>query len=472
MLQEETRRIEFRADIDSALTQLDTLPEILKRCTAAVVEHLDAAFARIWTLNAKENVLELQASSGLYTHINGSHSRIPVSKFKIGWIAQTCQPHLTNDVYNDERISDRDWARREGMISFAGYPLIVEGQLVGVIALFARHALNDSVLKVLELVSHEIALGIKRKQVEEALQKSEMQLRQKAQHLEETLHQLQQTQLQMIQSEKMSALGNLVAGVAHEINNPVGFISGNISEAMATVGDLINHLRLYQEKFDNPGEEIEKDALDIDLEYLLEDLPKMLSSMKVGCDRIRNISTSLRTFSRADRTSKVSANLHEGLDTTLMILQYRLKAKETRPAIQVIKEYAEIPSVKCYFGQLNQVFMNIISNAIDALEESNQGRSYAAIEKHPNMISIKTEIAEDRQSVLIKIKDNGLGMTKEVKSRIFDHLFTTKAVGKGTGLGLSISRQIVQETHGGSLTCSSALGEGAEFAIMLPLDRS
>ncbi len=472
MLQEETRRIEFRADIDSALTQIDTLPEILKRCTDAVVQHLDAAFARIWTLNAKENILELQVSSGLYTHINGSHSRIPVGKFKIGWIAQTCQAHLTNDVYNDDLISDRDWARREGMISFAGYPLIVEGQLVGVIALFARHALNDSVLRVLELVSHEIALGIKRKQVEEALQESEKQLRQKAQHLEETLHQLQQTQLQMIQSEKMSALGNLVAGVAHEINNPVGFISGNINEATATVQDLINHLRLYQEKFPNPGEEIEQDALDIDLDYSLSDLPKMLDSMKVGCDRIRNISTSLRTFSRADSTSKVSANLHEGLDTTLMILQYRLKAKETRPAIQVIKNYGKIPSIKCYFGQLNQVFMNIISNAIDALEESNQGRNYAAIEQHPNMITIKTEIAEDRQSVLIKIKDNGLGMTEEVKSRIFDHLFTTKAVGKGTGLGLSISRQIVQESHGGSLTCSSAPREGAEFAIALPLERS
>jgi signal transduction histidine kinase len=155
-----------------------------------------------------------------------------------------------------------------------------------------------------------------------------------------------------------------------------------------------------------------------------------------------------------------------------MILQYRLKAKETRPAIQVIKEYGKIPSIKCYFGQLNQVFMNIISNAIDALEESNQGRSYAAIEQHPNMITIKTEIPEDNQSVVIKIKDNGLGMTEEVKSRIFDHLFTTKGVGKGTGLGLSISRQIVEETHGGSLTCESVLGEGTEFAIVLPLDRA
>ncbi|MCZ0900944.1 hypothetical protein ON021_13665, partial [Microcoleus sp. HI-ES] len=173
--------------------------------------------------------------------------------------------------------------------------------------------------------------------------------------------------------EKMSALGNLVAGVAHEINNPVGFIAGNINEAHAGVQDLIDYLRLYQEKFPPSEAELINKAEQIDLDYLVEDLPKMLSSMKIGCERIKNISTSLRTFSRADTAHKVEANIHEGLNSTLMILRHRLKANNKHPEIKIIKEYGKIPKVKCYLGQLNQVFMNLLANAIDALEESNQG---------------------------------------------------------------------------------------------------
>jgi len=191
--------------------------------------------------------------------------------------------------------------------------------------------------------------------------------------------------------------------------------------------------------------------------------------MKVGCDRIRNISTSLRTFSRADTSHKVSADIHEGIDSTLMILQHRLKAHPDTPAIQVVKDYGNIPKVKCFLGQLNQVFMNIVANAIDCFEESNKGRSFAEIELAPNIINITTEIDDENQIVVIKIRDNGRGISEEVVSRIFDHLFTTKGVGKGTGLGLSISRQIVAETHGGSLSCDSVVGEGTEFTIALPL---
>ncbi|NQE34592.1 trifunctional serine/threonine-protein kinase/ATP-binding protein/sensor histidine kinase [Microcoleus asticus] len=291
----------------------------------------------------------------------------------------------------------------------------------------------------------------------------------KSQQLEKSFNELQQAQLQLIQGEKMSALGNLVAGVAHEINNPVGFISGNITEANAAVGDLISHLKLYQEEVINPSSKIAQDAEDIDLEYLIEDLPKMLGSMKVGCDRIRNISTSLRTFSRADTTRKVSADIHEGIDSTLMILQHRLKANQDRPLIQVVKEYGNIPKVKCYLGQLNQVFMNILANAIDCFEEANKVRSFAEIGLAPNIITIKTEMDDDNQTVVIKIRDNGRGIPKEILAHIFDHLFTTKGVGKGTGLGLSISRQIVVETHGGCLSCDSVVGEGTEFTIALPL---
>ena len=285
----------------------------------------------------------------------------------------------------------------------------------------------------------------------------------------ETLKRLQEAQLQLIQHEKMAVLGQLVTGIAHEINNPLSCISGYSELSAEGVNNLIHHLRLYQEKFPYPGEEIEQDAQQIKLEYFLTRLPKMLSVMSESTDRLVAISNSLRTFSRGDTDSKISVNIHEGIDSTLMILQHRLKGNNKRPEIQVVKEYGNIPPVTCYLGQLNQVFMNILANAIDACEESNQELTFDEIQLNPNVITIKTEVSEDNQKAIIKIKDNGTGMSEEIKSRIFDQLFTTKPVGQGTGLGLSISRQIVEETHGGRLTLNSVLGEGTEFAIAIPI---
>jgi signal transduction histidine kinase len=276
-------------------------------------------------------------------------------------------------------------------------------------------------------------------------------------------------QLQLVQNEKMSALGNLVAGVAHEINNPVGFIAGNLQPAQEYVGDLFNLIDLYQEKFPNPGREIETEIEDMDLEYLREDLPKLIGSMQEGVDRIRNISTSLRTFSRADSDRPVSFNIHDGIESTLLILKHRLKASEFRPAIEVVKEYGNLPLVKCFPGQLNQVFMNILANAIDALEESNKGRCFSEIKARPNQITVQTVLSESQNQVLIRIKDNGTGMSNSVKENIFNHLFTTKSVGQGTGLGLSIAYQIVVEKHGGTLTVNSSLGQGSEFVICIPV---
>jgi predicted ATPase/signal transduction histidine kinase len=457
----------FRAEVDAALTRTDSLSNMLHSCTETVVQYLGAAFARIWTLNAHENVLELQASAGLYTHLDGPHARVPVGQFKIGLIAQERCPHLTNDVLNDSRVSNKVWAKQEGMIAFAGYPLMIDDQLVGVIAMFARQELSDELLDRLRLVSDEIASGIKRKQVEQALQASENQLQQKAGQLEQAFQQLQQSQLQIVQSEKMASLGNLVAGVAHEINNPIGFLNGSINNAKDYVQDLLEYLALYQQYHPNPATPVQDKAEDIDLEFLSEDLPKLLASMKGATDRIKGISTSLRIFSRADTEHKVRANLHEGIDSTLLILKYRLKANESRPAIEVIQNYSNLSEILCFPGQLNQVFMNILANAIDMFDELAQTRSFNEIKANPQQIIITTTIFE--QQVEIRIADSGKGMLEEVKQKIFDHLFTTKSVGKGTGLGLAIARQIVVKKHGGSLEVQSELDRGTEFFIRLPI---
>ncbi len=318
--------------------------------------------------------------------------------------------------------------------------------------------------EVEDRVAVEIALQNLTQELEKRVEERTAELRQ-------ALENLQQTQFHLVQKEKMSALGQLVAGVAHEINNPVSFISGNLSHAEGYIQDLIGYLKLYQQKFPNPGAEIEERAEEIELDYLMEDLLKLISSMKTGTERINQISVSLRTFSRSDTSSKVSVNIHEGIDSTLLILKHRLKAHDKCPAIQIIKQYGELPLVECYAGQLNQVFMNIIANGIDAFEEENQGNSYEQNKTRSNTITIRTEVSESKDRVRIAIEDNGIGMSAEVKERIFEPLFTTKAVGKGTGLGLSISHQIVVEKHGGEITCVSTPGKGTEFVITLPIKK-
>jgi PAS domain S-box-containing protein len=292
----------------------------------------------------------------------------------------------------------------------------------------------------------------------------------KSQELEKALKELNLAQLQMVQNEKMATLGNLVAGVAHEVNNPIGFLKGSISNAEEYIKDLFTHIECYQENYPIPKESVIENAEDIDLEYLTEDLPKLLNSMRLATERIKDISTSLRTFSRADTSEKVACNIHEGIDSTILILKYRLKADDKRTAIEVIKEYGELPPIKCFLGQLNQVFMNIIANAIDALDSVGEGKTFAEIEANPHKITIKTELITEVNKVLIRIKDNGSGMPESVRERIFDNLFTTKGVGKGTGLGLAIAKQIVEETHNGKLSCNSVVREGTEFVIELPIN--
>jgi two-component system, NtrC family, sensor kinase len=294
------------------------------------------------------------------------------------------------------------------------------------------------------------------------VQESEAQVKQQAEQLAATLQELQQTQTQLIQSEKMSSLGQLVAGVAHEINNPVSFIYGNVQHAQEYTLDLMKILNLYQTGISESI--IQKAIQETDLDFIIEDLPKVLNSMKMGADRIREIVLSLRTFSRLDEATFKAVDLHDGIESTLLILEHRLKAQPHRPQIQVIKHYdRNLPLVECYAGQLNQVIMNLLANAIDALETLMLERP-----EHQPTITITTCIKE-QDLVQISVADNGTGIPESVQQRLFDPFFTTKPVGKGTGLGLSISYQIITQTHQGTIQCLSVPEMGTEFVITLPI---
>jgi two-component system, NtrC family, sensor kinase len=334
-------------------------------------------------------------------------------------------------------------------------------------------ALSDTVDKVKGLslgavdyltkpIQHEEAIA--RIRVHLQLRASQKALEQRTTELSETLANLKHSQVQMVQSEKMASLGELVAGIAHEINNPVGFIVGNLQPAQEYIHDLFHILSLYQKELPEPSASLKATLAELDLEYIQEDLPKLVHSMKEGVHRISHLSQSLRTFSRADQDRLIPFNLHDGIDSTLMILQYRLKATSVRPAIAILKQYGSIPNIECYAGQLNQVFMNLLANAIDALEEL----SPEAIRATPPQIQISTELTADNQ-ISIRIQDTGAGMTEAVSAKIFESLFTTKAVGKGTGLGLAIAHQIIVEKHQGTIHVNSAPNQGTEFVLTIPV---
>ncbi|MBE9040113.1 response regulator [Oscillatoriales cyanobacterium LEGE 11467] len=289
--------------------------------------------------------------------------------------------------------------------------------------------------------------------------------------LSQALHRLQKAQLQLVQSEKMSSLGQMIAGIAHEINNPVNFIHGNLVHAKDYIVNLLEFVDFYKLKNPNPDPKMAQLMEDIDLEFVRDDLPKLVSSMQVGTERIQGIVQSLRNFSRLDESACKPVNIHEGIESTLVILGNRLKGKGDRPKIEVKKEYQNLPLIECYCGQLNQVFMNIISNAIDALEDTfdrHISKTSNCLKFPKLQIRIRTKII-DSNWVSIHITDSGLGIPQELQTRLFDPFFTTKPVGKGTGMGLSISYQIVTEKHGGELKCISKLDRGTEFVIVLPI---
>lgn len=340
----------------------------------------------------------------------------------------------------------------------------VEGFQLGAVDYITKPFQQEEVLA-------RVQLHLKLADLSKRLEEKNVLLEQKVAETSQAYCKLQQMQLQLIQNEKMSGLGQMAAGIAHEINNPVNFIYGNLTHAKDYIKDIMGLLNLYQVEYPHPTPRIQVEQDEIDLAFIQDDLLKLFSSMTLGAQRIHDIVKSMRIFSHLDEFEAKAIDIHEGLDSTLTILHHRLKARSEHTEIEVVRNYGQLPPVECYAGQLNQVFMNILSNAIDALDEYNQQSSLQEHLKQPSRIQISTEIVGD-DWVAIRIADNGPGMSENVRTRLFDPFFTTKPVGKGTGLGLSISYEIVVKKHGGKLYCQPAAAQGTEFTIKIPIKQA
>ncbi|WP_392530440.1 AAA family ATPase [Nostoc sp. C117] len=453
--------------VSQALSSEIQLEQLLTTLLQVVMENAGAKKAALLVLEQGNLVVKAVATINegvtLVSVPLSSSQNIPIAL--VNYVKHSLKTVVLDDATAKNDFITDQYLMEQQPKSLLCMPILRHGQLIGLLYLENKltiGAFTSDRTEVIQLLCAQAAISLENARLYQESQNY-------AHRIERSLQELEQAQLQMVQNEKMATLGNLVAGVAHEINNPIGFLKGSLNNAEDYIQDLLAHIQCYQQHHPTPATAVIEHGEEIDLEFLTEDLPKLVGSMKVASERIKDISISLRTFSRADTTEKVACNLHEGIESTLLILKYRLKANEKRPAIEVITEYGKLPPVKCFLGQLNQVFMNILANAIDALDSSCEGLSFAQAQAERQQILIHTEVSSDKRTVTISIKDSGQGMPEEVRARIFDHLFTTKEVGKGTGLGLAIARQIVEETHNGRLSCNSVLGEGTKFVIEIPV---
>ncbi|MTJ07297.1 ATP-binding sensor histidine kinase [Anabaena sp. UHCC 0204] len=393
----------------------------------------------------------------------------------INYVAHTQKYLLISNVKDSPEFAHDLYIIQYQPKSILCTPILNKGELIGIIYLennLTVGAFTTERLRILNLLSSQAAISLENAQLyrslEEKVTQRTQELNEKNQHLEEAMYELKTTQSQLIQTEKMSSLGQMVAGIAHEINNPVNFIYANVEHASNYIEFMINMLNIYQQEYPHPSAIIENYKKEHDFDFIMQDLPKILNSMMVGSERIRKIVLGLRNFSRLDESAMKPVDIHEGIDSTLMILQPRFQEKLGYSNQIVIKNYGDIPLVQCYASQLNQVFMNIISNAIDVLKQQQENSSQVEQKNNSSQIMISTQVVNDNW-VQIAIKDNGMGINPEVRQRIFDPFFTTKPVGEGTGLGLSISYQIIVDKHGGKLDCISAPGKGTEFIIEIPI---
>ncbi|MBD2205110.1 GAF domain-containing sensor histidine kinase [Calothrix sp. FACHB-1219] len=458
-LLERYQEIDLFEDISTQLTTSLDRRQIAQLVLHEMSQLMESSGGTILLLNADATAFETLADFGDFCRQNPPEP----GKGIIGDIVESGRAELINNVPADPRL----W-RENNIQALICVPLRARERILGAIAIGADRidAYKAEHLKLASIFASQTAIALEKALLYEHSIQATAQAKAQTEKLQQALHDLQLAQTQLIQSEKMSSLGQLIAGVAHEINNPVNFICGNLRYVTDYAQDLLHLLQVYQKFLTVTPADLESELDNIDVEFIMEDLPKLLDSMKMGSDRIVEIVQSLKNFSRHDESQKKPVNIHHGIDGTLMILRHRLKAASNRSEITIIKEYASLPLIECYLGQLNQVFMNILSNAIDALEESIINNP-AQLTKP--QITIRTELLSDRW-VVIRIADNGPGMAEEVIRRIYDPFFTTKELGKGTGLGMAISHQIVVEKHQGILKCRSQPGQGTEFWIQIPVN--
>jgi PAS domain S-box-containing protein len=454
--------LELTAILETAVSEIRNLLQI-DRCSFAWYKPYHNPL--IWEIVTESCAADIDSLTGVYAAPDVENTTECDLRSEILWV---------DDVSEFLQPNHREMVLSLGYKSLLSLPVRTASGLTGAIVCGncrSPRAWKDAEVELLQAVAAQLAIAVNQADLYAQTREAANIAREQAKQLEQTLYELKRAQSQLIQTEKMSSLGRLVAGVAHEINNPVNFIYGNLSHAKVYVQELLKLVQLYQAEYPEPAAAIVETMEDMDFEFLIDDLPKLMASMEVGADRIREIVRSLRNFSRLDEAEKKFVDLHAGIDSTLMMLQNRLKSQHERPEIEVVKEYGELPQIECRAGQLNQVFMNILTNAIDALEERDSKRSIEEITLCPSRITIVTEVKQQDAAVfaVIRIADNGLGMKEQVKEHLFEPFFTTKPVGKGTGLGLAISYQIVIEKHRGNLHCFSQEGAGTEFAIEIPI---